>query len=53
MEVRESKINMNEINISDDNSKILSDRTDSPNKTELKIIDKIYSEERQNQNIEI
>ena len=45
MEVREPNPNTNEINISNDQSKILSDRTDSPNKVDFKIIDKIYSEE--------
>ena len=45
MEVREPNPNTNELNISNDHSKILSDRTDSPNKADFKIIDKIYSEE--------
>lgn len=44
MEVRESCVNKNELNISNNDSKIFSERTDSPNKTELKIIEKIYPE---------
>ncbi len=48
MELRELTINTNEINIPCDNSKILSEKSDSPNKVELKIIDKYFSEEQQN-----
>jgi len=47
MELRESTINTNEINIPCDNSKINSDKADSPNKSELKIIDKYFQEEQQ------
>jgi len=39
MDLRESTNNTNEINIPCDNSKILSDNSDSANKADLKIID--------------
>ena len=46
MEIKaNSKILTSEMNISDDYSKILSEQTDSPIKIDLKILDKIYSED--------